>query len=84
MDRIYLTYPYVEMLAGIKAVWALALEIYEAARVRSQAYAGRISHRDFSPIRPAGNCSYRRSGRARARAGLPGKKDRNRGGDEVA
>ena len=79
-----LVYPYVDTLAGIKAIWALGLEACESAGDKTYYHAQGINRRDFSPIRPAGDCFYRRSGRTLARAGLPRGKDRLRGGEEVA
>jgi len=77
-------YRHISALAGIESIWALGLEAYESAREEAECHAREINRRDFSPIRPAGTCYFRRSARAKARAGLPGKRDRLRGGDEVA
>lgn len=59
--NIYLAYPYVETLAGIHAVWALALEAMEAARRSASEDVREVRHRDFSSIKPAGTCYFRRS-----------------------
>lgn len=75
-------YRHISALAGIESIWALALEAYESAREEAEYNAREINRRDFSPIRPVGDCFYRRSGRARARAGLPGR-DRKRDPGEV-
>ena len=75
-------YRHISALAGIESIWALGLEAYESAREEAECHAREINRRDFSPIRPAGDCFYRRSGRARARAGLPGR-DRKRDPGEV-